>query len=100
MDTGDLSEETYTAIMIEAEKFNHDLTLQFGLLSSNCSDENDFIKQSEELINSMKKYDEYDLDNIFFGNPPNRIEFQKTLEKIVINIEEVVKIPLEKRIYD
>jgi hypothetical protein len=48
----------------------------------------------------MKKYDEYDLDNIFFGNPPNRIEFQKTLEKIVINIEEVVKIPLEKRIYD
>ena len=32
MDTGDLSEEAYRAIMIEAEIFNHDLTLQFGLL--------------------------------------------------------------------
>ena len=30
MDTGDLPEETYRAIMIEAEMFNHDLTLQFG----------------------------------------------------------------------
>lgn len=29
MDTGDLSEETYRAIMIETETFNHDLTLQF-----------------------------------------------------------------------
>ncbi|MFT6747650.1 MAG: hypothetical protein ACJAZ2_002006 [Glaciecola sp.] len=99
MDTGDLSENTYTAIMVEAEKFNHDLTLQFGLLSSNCSDEDDFIKQPERLINSMKKYDEYDLDDIFFGNSPNRIEFQKALEKILINIEEVAKIKIEKRIY-
>jgi hypothetical protein len=36
MDTGDLSEETYRAIMIETEVFNHDLTLQFGLLSGYC----------------------------------------------------------------
>jgi len=33
MDTDDLSDKTYTAIMIEAERFNGDLTLQFGLLS-------------------------------------------------------------------
>lgn len=36
MDTGDLSEEEYLAIMIEAKRFNHDLTLQFGLLSCDC----------------------------------------------------------------
>lgn len=28
MDTGDLSEETYKSILIESEKFNHDLTLK------------------------------------------------------------------------
>jgi len=28
MDTGDISEEAHRAIMIEAEIFNHDLTLQ------------------------------------------------------------------------
>ncbi len=35
MDTDDLSEKTYRAIMVEAERFNHDLTLQFGLLLTN-----------------------------------------------------------------
>ena len=48
MDTGDFSEEAYKAIIVEAEMFNHDLTLQFGLLSSDCKNENDFI----EKINS------------------------------------------------
>jgi hypothetical protein len=31
MDTDDLSREAYQAVIIEAEKFNHDLTLRFGL---------------------------------------------------------------------
>ncbi len=66
MDTGDLSEETYRAIMIEAEMFNHDLTLQFGLLSSDCKDENDFIEKSIQLVSEMKKYDNIDLDDMFF----------------------------------
>ena len=60
MDTGDLSEETYRAILIEAENFNHDLTLQFGLLSGECKDENDFIKKSILLIEEMKKFDAID----------------------------------------
>jgi hypothetical protein len=32
MDTGDLSIPTYDGIISEAEKFNHDLTLQFGAI--------------------------------------------------------------------
>jgi hypothetical protein len=31
MDTDDLSIPTRSGIIIEAEKFNHDLTLQFGI---------------------------------------------------------------------
>ncbi len=31
MDTDDLSKEAYEAIIIEAERFSHDLTLHFGL---------------------------------------------------------------------
>ncbi len=30
MDTDDLSNETYDAVMIQAEKYGHNLTLQFG----------------------------------------------------------------------
>ena len=97
MDTGDLSEETYRAIMIEAERFNHDLTLQFGLLSGECKDEDDFIKKSLELVKEMEEYDEIDLDYMFFGNPPKIKDFHTALKKIIDNIVQVKKIPHEKR---
>jgi hypothetical protein len=100
MDTGDLSEEAYRAIMIEAEKFNHDLTLQFGLLSIECENEDVFIEKSLILIEEMKKYDEIDLDDMFFGNPPKIKDFHLALQKIVENIEEVKTIPIEKRNFD
>lgn len=99
MDTGDLSEETYRAIMIEAEMFNHDLTLQFGLLSGECENEKIFIEKSLELIVEMKKYDEIDLDDMFFGNPPKMNDFHNVLQKIIENIRELVKIPTENREY-
>lgn len=99
MDTDDLSEEAYLAIMIEAERFNHDLKLQFGLLSYRCKDEDDFIEKSILLIEDMKNYDEIDIDDMFFGNPPQKLEFSKTLKKILRNIVEIKKIPTEKRNY-
>ena len=100
MDTGDLSVEAYNAIMIEAERFNHDLTLQFGLLSYHCADEDDFIEKSIVLINEIKKYDEIATGDMFFGNPPRKEEFNKTLERILVNIGELKKIPIDKRSYD
>lgn len=99
MDTGDLSEETYRAIMIEAEMFNHDLTLQFGLLSGECKNEEDFIEKSLELIEEMKNYDEIDLDDMFFGNPPEMNDFLNSIKKIIKNIDKVKEIPTEKRTY-
>ncbi|HBK71193.1 MAG TPA: hypothetical protein DDZ39_05980 [Flavobacteriaceae bacterium] len=99
MDTGDLSEETYRAIMIESENFNHDLTLQFGLLSGECKDEEEFIAKSLNLIEEMKEYDEIDLDDMFFGNPPKIKEFHIILGMITENIVEVKKIPPEKKEY-
>lgn len=37
---------------------------------------------------------------MFFGNPPPKVEFHKTLVKILKNTEEVIKIPTDKRNYD
>lgn len=86
MDTDDLSEKTRVAILWEAEKFNHDLTLQFGLLSYECSNEEEYIKESLKLIRELKKCDMHDLDDIFFGNPPPKAEFLTALKKIEANI--------------
>jgi len=85
--TDDLSEKTYRAIIIEAEKFNHDLTLQFGLLSYLCENETIYITQAKKLIEEMFEYDEYDVDGIFFGNPPQLKNFHDALHRILRNFE-------------
>jgi hypothetical protein len=37
-------------ILTEAEKFNHYLTLQFGVLASQCKDDDDYLDKTETLI--------------------------------------------------
>jgi hypothetical protein len=89
MDTDELSNEIYTAIIVEAEKFNHDLTLQFGLLSYNCKNEKDFIEKSKQLINEMKNADPNDLIDIFENEIVDLLKLNKTLDKILNNILKV-----------
>ncbi len=45
MNTDDLSREAYKAVMIEAEKFDHDLTLRFGVLASQCDNEDEYLQE-------------------------------------------------------
>lgn len=86
MDTDDLSSKTYKAILVEAEKFNHDLTLQFGLLSYDCGNEQEYIREAKLLVNAIRNADDYEIDDIFFGNPPGRDELNKALDRIEQNI--------------
>lgn len=86
IDTDDLSKKTYKAIISESEKFDENLTLQFGLLSYECKDEKDYIEKAEKLTLTMLRYNENDLDDIFFGEPPTMSSFHKVLHKILANI--------------
>jgi hypothetical protein len=52
MDTDDLSNETYEAVIIEAERFHHNLTLHFGVLAGQCD--------TEEKSLNFDLYDLYD----------------------------------------
>lgn len=102
MDTNDLSRETHTAIIDTAERFHHDLTLQFGVLAGDCHSDNEFLDESESMIKEWQT--EWDLEeaiiDIFFDNPPSKKEFKKILETILTNIENVRKIPTENRKFD
>ncbi len=100
MDTDDLSNETYKAVILEAEKLNHDLTLQFGVLASSCKNEKDYLMNAQELIYEIKKLDEFDLEDMFFGNLPNIYLLNKCLQKIELNIAQVKAIPESKRHYE
>jgi len=36
MDTDELSNKAYTAVLVEAERFHHNLTIHFGVLADDC----------------------------------------------------------------
>ncbi|MEN6488102.1 MAG: hypothetical protein ABFD66_04350 [Smithella sp.] len=100
MDTDDLSREAYRATLIEAERFSHDLTLQFGLLSGDCKDEQEFIDKSAELIHTLRIADLEDLEAVFWGDAADLADLYKTLDRISDNIAKVKQIPVSERHFD
>ena len=100
MDTDELSREAYNGIIVEAERLTHDLTLHYGMLSYDCKDETEYIDKVEKLTRKMLQVDANKLDGLFWGNPPEKDKLDFTLQKIIVNIEKIKKIPIEKRHYD
>jgi len=101
MDTDELSEETYKAVIITSEKFNHNLTLQFGLLASNCSDDNEYLEKANQLIIEWKSDLTNSINDIFFDTKkPTKLSFENVLIKIENQIKKVIRIPIEKRKFE
>lgn len=102
MDTDDLSIPTHKGIIIEAERFNHDLTLQFGVLASGCKDDDDYLNKAELLIQEWLKADDFDyiVDDIFFGESVDEEKFRKVMEILLANIAEIRKTPMSQREYE
>ena len=102
MDTDDLSIPTYKGIILEAEKFNHELTLQFGVLAASCKDDDDYLNQAEALIKDWLQMNDFEdiIDGIFFGQKVNENAFRKTLNIILSNIAEIRKTPMEQREFE
>jgi hypothetical protein len=100
MDTDDLSRESYYGILIEAEKLTHDLTLHYGVLSGDCKNESEYIDKAEKMTREIMLAEDWELDDLFWGNPPVKEKLEFTCKKILENIEKVKSIPLEKRKFD
>jgi hypothetical protein len=102
MDTDDLSKQTYKGVLLQAEKFNHDLTLQFGVLASNCKNDDDYLNQAEVLIKEWMSVEDFEeiVDDIFYGNSVDETSFKKTLTKILANISTIRKTPMTERKFD
>ncbi len=103
MDTDDLSEEAYKGILIEAEKLTRDLTLRYGMLSYKSKNEEEFLQNAEKItcqIMEIIETADYRLEELFWGNPPDKNELKATLKKIMENIGKVKLIPVEKRKFD
>jgi hypothetical protein len=79
MDTDDLSIESYEGILIEAEKLTHDLTLHFGVLSGDCKNETEYIDKAEKLTKEIIQVEDWELDDLFWGNPPDKEKLKLAL---------------------
>ena len=102
MDTDDLSNETYAAVLLTAESFNHDLTLHFGCLASECVNEEEYLLKAERLINKCLESENIEslMKDMFFGNTPKEKDFKNALYKILQNINKVRQISKEKRTFE
>ena len=100
MDTDDLSKEAYEAIIVEADRFSHDLTLHFGVLSSKCQDESEYTEKSKKLAEEILQLEDYEIEDLLFGNFWLRDHLENTLGRIIGNIEELNKIPINERHFD
>lgn len=102
MDTNDLSRETHIAVIETAERFHHDLMLQFGVLADSCKSDNEYLDEAEAMINEWLNDWEIGeiIMEIFFDDPPGKKEFKGVLQKILSNIQKVRKTPTEKRKFD
>lgn len=97
MDTDDLSEEAYEAVIVEADKFHHDLTIRFGQLADECQDENEYLISCKQLISELKKLKRDELPDIFFEDVPRIPDLMKALDRISKNIEHVMTVPMDRR---
>lgn len=100
MDTNDLSIEAYDGIIIEAEKFSHDLTLHYGLLSRVCDDEAAYLDYAAKLTKQLLEVEVDQLEDVFWGNALPKDQLDQTLNKILSNISKIKKTPIEERHYD
>jgi hypothetical protein len=100
MDTDDLSEEAYHAVIVMAERFHHDLTLKFGVLSGECANEDEYLNKCLKLIRAMKRLKPADLSVVFFDNEPDITDFRKALDQIKEAIERVQSVDFAKRKFD
>jgi hypothetical protein len=101
MDTDELSTQAYNAVIITAEKFNHNLTLQFGLLSYQCEKESEYLQKANHLVKEWGDDMEDSIEEIFFDvEHPTKQEFKKVLLEISNNISKVLEIPLEEKTFE
>jgi len=102
MDTDNLSILTYRDIITEAERFNHNLTLQFGILASECKNDDDYLNKSEAIIKQWLSENNTGIvaADIFYGEDINLDAFRTILKKLLSNIAKIRKTPMKERTYE
>lgn len=63
--------------------------MHYGVLSYDCKNESQYIDKAEELTREILQADEYELDDLFWDNPPDKENLDFTLKRILENIKKI-----------
>ena len=74
--------------------------MHYVLLSGICKNETEYLDKAEKLTKEILQAEDWELDDIFWGEPPEKEKLKLTLLKIIDNIENLKQIPIEQRHYD
>ena len=99
MDINLLSEEAYTAVIAEAESFDDDLATHFEFLSEISNDEGEYLEKAVALAKDILKFDDEELEDLFYGSMPDKSALSEVLHAIMSNINAVIEIPFEQRTF-
>jgi hypothetical protein len=99
-DTFDLSNKAYKSIIIEAERFDHNLTLYYGMISGECEDEIEYLRKVKRFNHEVSNMDVEHLNDLFFGEPFNKKKLYATIKKVNDNLDKIRQIPKDKRHYE
>lgn len=71
-------------------------------MASDCKDDDDYLNQAETMIKQWLTDVDFDIvaDDIFFGEPVDLDKFKVTLEKLLENISEIRKTPMNNGEYE
>lgn len=100
MDIHLLSDEAYNAVIAEAENFDDDLVTHFEFLSEVSNDENEYLDKAGALAKDILKFDDEELEDLFYGNAPDKDALYETLNNILENTRAVKEIPFDQRTFN
>jgi hypothetical protein len=61
--------------------------------------ENEYLDKAQTLAKDILKFDEEELEDLFYGNAPDKDGLFNTLNNMLENISAVREIPFEKRTF-
>jgi hypothetical protein len=78
------------------------LTLQFGVLASECRNDDDYLNKSEARIKEWLSDDNFEevADDIFYGEEMDLEAFRTTLKKLLSNTVEIRTPLIDERTYE
>ena len=97
MDTDDLTEKAYQALIVESGKISEFLQVEIGAAASRYRDENTYLEAMQTFVRHFSEHPGDHLDYWNLSDEEDPEDFGKKLAGLADRILQVIKTPIEER---